>query len=189
MAEKTCPYWVGYLLLSPLRRLFENPEKMLKPHIKPGMTVLEPGPGMGYFTLPLARMVGPKGRVYALDKQEKMLKKLRKRAGRKNLGGIIQTRPTLPDSLGIPDLKASADLAVLLHMLHEHSNPETLLFEVFQSLRPGGRMIIKEPPGHVTEKELEESFMLAEWAGFKREAPLAESPRASMVFQKPIARA
>ena len=188
MAEQTCPYWVGYLLLSPWRKLFESPEKMLAPYLKPGMTVLEPGPGMGYFTLPLARMVGPKGKVVAIDKQEKMLTKLRERAGRKNLADRIETRRAQPDSLCIPDLAEKADLAVLIHMLHEHSNPETLLSEVFWSLRPGGRLIIKEPPGHVNENELEQSFMLAEWAGFVREAPLPAG-KASMVFLKPLVKA
>ena len=62
MAEHLCPPWVGYLLLNPLRRLLENPDKMLGQFVQDGMVVLEPGCGMGYFTLPLARMVGPEGR-------------------------------------------------------------------------------------------------------------------------------
>ena len=184
MAEGVCPYWVGYLLLSPLRKLFESPKKILGPFVKPGMTVLEPGPGMGFFTLPLAHMVGPTGKVIALDKQEKMLQKLHRRAESRSLADRIETRPAKADSLGIPDLQGKADLAVLIHMVHEHSNPENLLFEVFHSLRPGGRMLMKEPPGHVSGEELEQSYMLAEWAGFKREAPLGDG-KAGMVFKKP----
>ena len=56
MAERVCPWWLGYLLASPVRRwMAENPESLLAPYVREGMTVLEPGPGMGFFTLPLAR--------------------------------------------------------------------------------------------------------------------------------------
>ena len=55
MAHRVCPWWLGYLLASPLRRLMANPRKLLAPYVHEGMTVLEPGPGMGFFTLELAR--------------------------------------------------------------------------------------------------------------------------------------
>lgn len=71
MAEHVCRPWIGYLLASPIRRLLHNPRKILAPYVRDGMTVLEPGPGMGFFTLELARMVGPTGRVVALDMQAK----------------------------------------------------------------------------------------------------------------------
>ena len=51
------------------------------------MTVLEPGPGMGFFTLELARIVGPEGRVVAVDVQPKMVEGLQKRARRAGLSG------------------------------------------------------------------------------------------------------
>ena len=72
MAHGVCPFWVGYLLLSPLRKLFESPDRILGPFVTEGMMVLEPGCGMGYFTLPLARMVGAKGKVVALEIQDKI---------------------------------------------------------------------------------------------------------------------
>jgi protein-L-isoaspartate O-methyltransferase len=62
-----CPWWVGYLLVSPLRRFFQDPGEVLGPHVREGMTVLEIGPGMGYFSLPLARLVGKEGRVLCVD--------------------------------------------------------------------------------------------------------------------------
>jgi SAM-dependent methyltransferase len=67
MSHRVCPWWLGYLLASPIRRLLQgDPEKILAPFVREGMTVLEPGPGMGFFTLPLARRVGPMGRVVAV---------------------------------------------------------------------------------------------------------------------------
>ena len=70
MANHVCPWWVGYLLLLPLRRLRQSPRKWLGRFVTEGMVVLEPGPGMGFFTLDLARMVGASGRVVAVDVQK-----------------------------------------------------------------------------------------------------------------------
>ena len=42
-----CPWWVGYILASPVRKLWQNPGRILEPFVQPGMNVLEPGPGMG----------------------------------------------------------------------------------------------------------------------------------------------
>jgi len=58
MAERICPVWVGYLLASPVRKLFENPKKILGEYIKEGMTVLDLGSAMGFFSIPAARLVG-----------------------------------------------------------------------------------------------------------------------------------
>lgn len=79
MAHRVCPWWLGYLLASPLRRLMANPRKLLEPYVHEGMTVLEPGPGMSFFTLELARLLGASGRVVALDIQSKMLDGLKRR--------------------------------------------------------------------------------------------------------------
>ena len=72
MADHICPWWMGYLLANPLRRLLEEPEKLIGPFVKEGMTVVDYGCGMGFFTLPMARLVGPGGKVIAVDVQEKM---------------------------------------------------------------------------------------------------------------------
>ena len=45
----------------------QNPEEILRPFVREGMMVLEPGPGMGFFTLPLTKLVGPSGKVIAVD--------------------------------------------------------------------------------------------------------------------------
>lgn len=71
MKKHICPWYVGYLLANPLRRLFQNPKNILRPFIKEGMTILEVGPGMGFFSLPLAKFVGETGRVVCVDLQEK----------------------------------------------------------------------------------------------------------------------
>ena len=99
-----CPWWLGYVLASPIRRLFEKPEEILTPFVEPGMTVLDVGSAMGFFSLPLARLVGPEGRVVCLDVQQRMLSALDRRARRRGLEHIIETRICSQEGLGIDDL-------------------------------------------------------------------------------------
>ena len=82
MAERVCPVWMGWWLASPVRKLFQNPEKILGPFIQPGMTVLEPGCAMGFFSLPAAKLAGPKGKVVCIDLQPGMIRQLSRRAAK-----------------------------------------------------------------------------------------------------------
>jgi predicted methyltransferase len=66
-AHRVCPWWIGYLLASPIRKLAQDPKGILSPLVSEGMTVVEPGPGMGFFTFELAKLIGPSGRVIAVD--------------------------------------------------------------------------------------------------------------------------
>jgi len=86
--KMVCPWWMGYLLANPVRRLFQNPEKILAPYINKGDKILEIGPGMGFFSIPMASMTGEKGKVYCVDLQPKMLAVLEKR-GKKQVQGIL----------------------------------------------------------------------------------------------------
>ena len=156
------------LLLNPLRRLFENPRKMLGPHVKEGMLVLEPGPGMGYFTLPLARMVGSAGRVVAVDTSMTMLRALRKRAARARLIDRIELRHNShPATLGIDDLTGQVDLVTAIHMVHEMPDRTLFFRELFMALRPEGRVLMVEPRGPVSVEEFEASRAEAVAMGFE----------------------
>ncbi len=172
MAGRVCPFWVGYLLINPLRKLFENPMKILGPFVQEGMIVLEPGCGMGYFTLPLARMVGPKGRVVAVDIQAKMLSVLRRRAQRSGLFDRIELRhiQDRDQGLGITDLSSRVDFAVALHVVHEVPNQLSFFTEVWQVLKHEGKLLVVEPKGHVSQDQFEESVTAAEKVGFVSEA-------------------
>ena len=145
-----CPWWLGYLLANPLRKLRQDPHDILSPFVTEGMTVLEPGPAMGFFTLELARLVGPDGRVVAVDVQPRMLASLRRRAGRRALDSRIETRvaPGGGD-LGVSDLAGRADFALLFAMVHEVDDPPRFFAEVAKTLKPGGKVLLAEPKGHV----------------------------------------
>ena len=57
-AHRVCPWWLGYWLASPLRRLLHDPHTLLAPYVQPGMTVVEPGPGMGFLLSSLPGWLG-----------------------------------------------------------------------------------------------------------------------------------
>jgi ubiquinone/menaquinone biosynthesis C-methylase UbiE len=169
MAERVCPWYLGYFLASPLRRLYQDPEKIFSPYVKPGMKVLEIGPGMGFFSLPLAKLVGETGHIYCTDIQKKMLESLRKRADRENLLERIDIRLCDETSLQIPDLAGSMDFALAFAVIHEVPNQKLLLKEIFDSLRKDGMLLIAEPKGHVTLEGFEKTLDLAQRNGMKKE--------------------
>jgi ubiquinone/menaquinone biosynthesis C-methylase UbiE len=184
MRDHICPPWVGRLLLSPLRRLVENPRKILGPFVRDGMVVLEPGCAMGYFTLPLARMVGPEGKVIAVDIEPKMLASLEKRAHKAGLVDRIDIRQARPDSFGIDDVAGTADFCTVIHMAHEVPDQNRLFLEISAALKVGGQAFLMEPGWHVTADEFELSLTAASAAGLRRiESPDVEGDRKAL-FQK-----
>ena len=159
MAEHVCPWWIGYVLVSPIRRWIQDPQQLLRPYVWSGMTILEPGPGMGFFTVPAAQMIGEWGRVIGVDIQPRMLSSLRRRAARAGVAQRIETRLAQPDALGIDDLKSSVDLILAIAVVHEMPSQETFFGEASAALKPSGRLLLVEPAGQVKAnffaKELE----------------------------------
>ena len=72
-----CPPILAKTLDNFVRQFFHDPQKILKSYVKTGMTVLDFGCGPGVFSIPIAKMVGPSGRVIAADLQPGMLEKVR----------------------------------------------------------------------------------------------------------------
>lgn len=168
MAQRVCPPIFGWWLLNPLRKLREHPDKILGPLVRDGMTVVEPGPAMGYFTLPLARMVGAGGKVIAVDVQQKMLDRLARRADKAGLADRIETRLVHGSNLGLSDLKGRVDFAAAIHVVHEVPDPGAFFGDLHAALKPGARLLIIEPRGHVKPAAFEESMRHATSAGFAR---------------------
>jgi ubiquinone/menaquinone biosynthesis C-methylase UbiE len=165
-----CPVWVGRLLVSPLRRLVENPQRILSPFVTPGSTVVDVGSAMGFHSLDLARLVGPEGRVVCLDIQQRMLDGLVRRAGRKGLAEVIEPRLCTQEGLGADDLAACAELVTAFNVVHETSFPERFLDECARLLRPGGRLLIVEPSGHVDPDEFSSTIAIARSLGLSKDA-------------------
>ena len=162
LSQHVCPFWVGYLLANPLRKLIQNPEEILKPFVQEGMTVLDVGSAMGFFTLPMARMVEPAGKVYAADVQEKMLKSLEKRARKAGVSAIIEPRHSLPETLDLQDLNGKIDFALAFAVAHEMPDAARLFSELAVLLKPSGKILLAEPKGHVNAAAFQETLAIAE---------------------------
>ncbi len=184
-AHRVCPWWLGYALASPVRRLFMDPERLLRPLVRPGMTVLEPGCGMGFFSLPLARLVGPGGRVVCVDLQRKMIEGLRRRAKRAGLLDRIDTVVCEPSDLRTGAWAGQVDLALALHMVHEIPDVAGFLRQIHAALRPGGTLLIVEPKGHVTREQFEATVQAARAAGFALADRSPLPKRMASLFSKP----
>ena len=166
-APHTCPWWAGYILASPLRKLIENPSSLLEPWVRPGMVVLEPGCGMGYFSLPLAELVGPSGRVICVDVQQKMLDGLARRARRSGLLDRLDLVACGPSDLGVGHWRERVDFAVAIHMVHEVPDQEGLLRQMYEALRVGGALLFREPRGHVSRAAIGATLALTSRVGFQ----------------------
>jgi len=176
-----CPWWLGYLLASPLRRLQYDPARILAPYVREGMRVLEPGPGMGFFTLELARMVGPSGRVIAVDIQPRMIERLKRRAAKAGVGDRVDARLADRDSmkLGPGD---TIDFVLAFAMVHEMPDPEGFFGEAARSMKAGARMLLAEPAGHVRGEEFEAELEAARRAGLEpEERPSIRSSRTALL--------
>jgi len=109
--------------------------------VRPGMTVCDMGCGNGFYTLKLARLVQPGGRVLAVDIQPEMLRLLQARAAEAELKNIELIEGDVDD----PKLPANQlDLILCVDVYHEFSHPEEMLAEMRAALRPGGRLVLVE---------------------------------------------
>ena len=186
MGERVCPWWLGYLLASPLRRLLHNERRILAPYIRSGMTVLEPGPGMGFFTLELARLVGALGRVVAVDVQPRMIAGLKRRAAKAHLLDRIDGRLASPASLGIDDLAGKIDFTLAFAMVHEMPAPAPFFVQVAGASRPGAHMLLVEPAGHVRDDLFNQELQAAAQAGFHLlERPAISHSHAALLEKPP----
>ncbi len=166
MAEHVCPVWMGYLLANPLRRLVQNPDTILAPYIREGMTCLDAGCAMGFFSVAMARLAGKSGSVICVDFQEKMLAALYRKANRADLSDRIIPRCCLQDSLCLSDLHETVDFALAMAVIHEVPDQNLFFKELWEALKPGGRFLAAEPAHHIREARFAEEVDLARNAGF-----------------------
>jgi ubiquinone/menaquinone biosynthesis C-methylase UbiE len=185
MSEHVCPVWIGYLLASPFRRLFHDPAKILGPHVGSGMTALDAGPGMGFFSIPLARMVGPSGRVVCVDAQQGMLDALRRRAAKAGVADRIDARLSADGSYGIADLDGAIDFALAFAVIHELPDARAFFDAAFRALRPGAKLLVAEPRNHVSAESFAETTAAALAAGFAA----LETPRIARVHTQLLGKA
>jgi 2-polyprenyl-3-methyl-5-hydroxy-6-metoxy-1,4-benzoquinol methylase len=165
--KSVCPWWMGYLLLNPLRKLSHKPEEILRSYLKPGMNAVDFGCAMGYFSLPMARMVGKEGTVYCFDIQQKMLRKLTNRASDRGLSGII--KPILiNESDTYHQYGGTIDFILLFAVAHEVNDQRKLFSDLSVMMKPGALMLFAEPAGHVKQSGFDQSLAYAAMAGLEK---------------------
>ena len=162
--NRVCPAAHGGWLSTPLRRLVQDPRRILRGLVAEGDTVVDLGCGPGFFTLPMAQMAGENGTVIAVDLQQEMLERLHLRAERAGLAGRIHLHRCRADGL---DLDCQADFALAFYMLHEVPSSQAFLEQVHAALKPKGRLLLVEPRGHVSSADFERSVAVADEAGME----------------------
>jgi len=168
--KHVCPWWLCFTFDNPLRRLIHNPEAILGGFVRSGDTVLDVGPGMGYFTIPLAGLVGPSGRVIAADIQQKMLDALLRRARRGGVADRIQIHLSTPESIGIDQ---KVDFVLAFWIVHEIANQEFFFKQIRDVLKPSRGLLLAEPVIHVTRQ----MFLRTLGAAKKMGLTVKEKPR------------
>lgn len=164
-----CPLCMSFLLDNFIRRRLLSPAKILKGFIEPGQRVMDLGCGPGFFTLDMARMVGPAGRVLAVDIQPGMLDKVMRKARRLGLDDRIDCRLSRTDGLGFQP-QEKLDRVVAYYMIHETGSVAGFLRDIRDSLKPGGQALVVEPKMHVGQRLFEEMIREARQAGLTVES-------------------
>jgi ubiquinone/menaquinone biosynthesis C-methylase UbiE len=177
----TCPWWLAPTFDNPLRRWIQPADKILAGLVGPGQSALDVGCGMGYFTIALARLVGPEGHVIAADLQEQMLDATRRRLERYHLLERVQLLRSTPEQIGAPGL---LDFALAFWMVHEVGDQAGFLSQTCALLRPGGRFLLVEPRLHVTGAAFEKTIKLAVTAGLRPVGNRAVRLSRAVIFQR-----
>jgi ubiquinone/menaquinone biosynthesis C-methylase UbiE len=157
--------------------------------------VADLGAGGGWFTVRLARRVGPNGLVWAEDIQPQMIEAIERRVQREGLRDRVRTRLGTASDPRLPH--ASLDAALIVDAYHEMENPEMLLRNLAASLKPTGQVAIIEHtkngggPGPPMEERVDPELVIrdARAAGLELKArPDFLRYQYMLVFGKPTAR-
>ena len=160
-----CPWRAGPILTSSIRKLAHNPERILSPYVSEGMTAMDIGCGMGFFTLPMSGMVGKNGRVIAVDLQPEMLEGLKKNAVKAGTDNIT-AHHCAQNSLRIEQWKGTVDFVSVFYMLHEVPDPERLISELRTVMSTKGKLLFVEPVVHVSAAKFQNSLRMITARGF-----------------------
>jgi len=176
-----CPWWGGYFIDNRFRRLLHKPEEILASYAQRGMTVMDFGCGMGFFSIAMAGLVGEGGCVISVDLQQEMLDVLRGRAERAGVADRIRTHRCKRDSVGVDD---PVDFVLAFWAAHEVPNLRAFFNEVHSCLVGGGRLLLAEPRGHVSARAFGKMIAMAEETGLNVEnEPRIRFSRAATFFK------
>jgi ubiquinone/menaquinone biosynthesis C-methylase UbiE len=176
-----CPWPVAYLFDNPLRRLVHAPRRLFADYLTAGMTAVDIGCGMGYFSIAMAKIVGARGRIVSVDVQPQMLSVLRRRAARAGVDHIIDTRLSAGDGTG---LDIAADFVLIFWALHEIPDGAGLAREIGDMLKPGGACFVAEPAFHVNQTVFDSELRALAASGLREIARPKVALSRAAVFKK-----
>ncbi len=163
------PAIVTQIIDNPIRRRFiQKPETVAeRMHLKPGMTIVEIGPGKGTYTIEVAKRILPEGKVYAVDIQESVVQSLEKRVER---GGVMNVFPMVDDAYNLSFEDGSVDRVFAIACLPEIPEPVRALREMYRILKDDGIVSLSEmfPDPDYPRRKTE--IRWAEEAGFELDA-------------------
>ncbi len=147
-----CSHRHAFFLDNFIRKILQNPKKIVGEYIKPGDTILDLGCGPGYFSLEMAKMTGESGKVYAVDLQKEMLEITRKKAAKHHLKNQMIFHQCSENSIGLSE-NITADFILAFYMVHETPDHIQFLNQVKTLLKKNGKCLIVEPLFHVRKKQ------------------------------------
>ena len=154
-------------ILYPIRKLFDPPQRLIEPYVQNGQVVADLGCGSGYYVFPLAELVGPEGKVYAVDLDQKIIRALEKKAIKRGYHNIEARASSASDVSFIKD--GSVDFVLANGLLCSMAgHRQSAVNEIKRILKPTGQAYLSlgaPPPFGLVDQ--------AEWAkileGFKVE--------------------
>lgn len=179
--EHVCPMWLAPYLSSPLRRLFQNPARIVAPYLAPGQSAADIGCGPGFFTIPMAKRVGAEGRVYAIDLQPEMLALVKQAAIKAGVESRIHAVTARTETLNFPE---KVDFALTFWAAHEVPDQLNFYREVAGMLKPGGKFMLIEPWLHTEEGYMADARGLLENLGLTYLGPAGVFFSMAMLFEK-----
>jgi ubiquinone/menaquinone biosynthesis C-methylase UbiE len=162
--SRVCPVEYAGGLEAKIRHWVHNPARIVGPYIKEGMTAMDVGCGPGYFSLPMAELVGDGGRVIAADLQDGMLQKVKAKIEGTPLQRRIVLHKCGQERIGVTE---RVDFVLAFYMVHEVPDKASFFKELATLLKPDGRLLLVEPPFHVSGEAFEKTLSLAQDAGLE----------------------
>jgi len=186
LARFPFPAFIGGILDSNFRKKFQPPDKLLqRSGIKEGMHILEVGCGSGAFTTSVARVVGDRGKVYALDIQPKMLKQLESKLSKPENRDLKNIELINSSAYELPFDSNLLDLVYMVTVLQEIPDRIKALHEAMRVLKPGGILAVTEflPDNDYPLKST--TIRIAREAGFILDKALGSFWNYTVRFKRP----
>lgn len=176
-----CSHTHSFFLDNFFRKILQDPKKIVGEYIAEGNTVIDLGCGPGYFSIDMAKMVGPSGKLFAVDLQKEMLEKTAIKAKKLFLEKRMIFHNCPQDKIGLSeDIKA--DFILAYYMVHETPDHLKFLTEVKTLLKKQGKFLLVEPWFHVSKKQFQQIAQDVEHIGFKNiGSPLKKGGRSLLL--------